>query len=228
MSRRVNRAASPGEVAVFFLIAATSPPVRPMAVKFTIDGSRPVTREETVKLLNAAPKPILCTARPIGGSLEIITDPITDPDALRARQRYLQLASGNLVGLAGLPASKSSAVLVKSEHEALVVSADLLRSFYEEYDIPHSSSQAEAEIGESGMFTPVVHVYPAGHAVLYLDAVSMPGPEASYSSSDLGSTLRCGVTCGLSRCCLPHFFGQLLTAMLWLRPSLSEVASIGV
>lgn len=179
MSEEVCRAATSGDLAVFFLIAGISPPSHRGVARFTIDGHGSGTRDEAVKSLNAASKPVTCRARLVGRTLEITTELITNPDALRVRQQYLHLSPEQLMRFGGPPPPKESElVLLKSEDDELIVNGALLQRFYEEYVVPYSSSQSEEDLKAYGSFAAVIRVGASGSAEVYWEDEST-GEEES-------------------------------------------------
>ncbi len=169
MPDQLRKGASSGDIAVFFLMAGVSPLVDSSVITFTISDHRSQTRDGVIRILNARAKPLACSARLVGPSVEITSETITSPEALRVRQQYLRLAARELVGLGGSPTTKGGEVLLKSEGEAMVVSTGLLRRFYDEYEIPHSSSQSQEDLVSNELFIAVVRVGPAGIIEAYME-----------------------------------------------------------
>jgi hypothetical protein len=157
-----NSASTPGDVALFFLMAGISPRDYSAVTRFNISERTTTVGQEVVTLLNEVPKPVLCMARPVGPSLEIVTEVMTDPNVLRTRHRYLQLASQGLPGSRGEPGGEQGLVLLESEHGTLIVSAGLLQRFYEQYDIPHTRSENRTDTGGPRHFTAIIRVHGAG------------------------------------------------------------------
>jgi hypothetical protein len=176
MSPRVDRAKTAGEVAMFFLVAGVSPPVGTTITDFVIDHHLTRSLKDAVSIFDSIPKPVFCEGHLLGHSLHIATVRITNEDALRARHEFLRLTAGGAFDSASR--APSTDVLLKSRDAALLASADLLRQFYREYDVPYSSSHDKNDVGAGGI--PLVRIGPPGSAEIEIfssEQANQPDPE---------------------------------------------------
>ena len=167
MPNESRRASTTGEAALFFLLGGLSERVDVRSFGFATADGAPLGPGDVITLLNGAPKPLLCTARVVGATIEISTETLMSPDALRARERYLQLVGDQLTGLGDAPEASEKDVLLKSEHAELVLSSGLLRQFFHEYEVPHSRSQSKEDLATYSEFAAVIRVAPPGTVRVY-------------------------------------------------------------
>lgn len=162
MDKLASTASTSGEVALFFLIAGISPRDYSAVECFAVNQRNATGTQEVIGFLNGIPKPALCIARAEGSTLRIVTQVVSDPNALRARTRFLQLTCSEPTGRSGTPGEKHGMVLVQSEHGTMMVAANVLQQFYEQYDVPHTSSQSSREREGAERFRVVIRVHAAG------------------------------------------------------------------